>query len=100
MNDFTKGSDGSLDRFDQVEAILALYPNITEIETELLKRWFKKEASAFEAASLASKDSCQKQYLQFRADHLDRLSTMDWLVVAAVVGCLVISTIAYALFAT
>ena len=100
MNDKMMGSDASHDRFDQVEAILASYPDVTEAEIKLLKHWFRKEASAFEVASMASKDSCQKGYLQFRADHVDRFTAGDWIVVAVVIACPVFAAIAYALFAT
>lgn len=99
MYDPTLGSDASLDRFDQVEAILTSYPNVSEAEIELLKRWFRKEASAFEVASIASKDCCQEGYSQFRADHLDRFTTADWVVVA-VIACPVFAAITHALFAT
>lgn len=100
MNDLPVGSDASLNRFDQVEAILVLYPNINEVELQLLKRWFGKEASAFEAASLASKDSCKEGYLRFRADHLDRLTTREWMIVGVVSAILLCSVIAYVLFAS
>ena len=50
------GEPAVFDRFDRIEAILLRYPDIDEAELADLKRWFGKEASAFEVASLASKD--------------------------------------------
>ena len=65
------GEPAVADRFDQIEAILQRYPDIDDGELADLKRWFGKEASSFEVASLASKDSVNPQYGEFRpADSL------------------------------
>lgn len=86
MKDPIAGSVAPPDRFDHVEAILTSYPDVTDGETELLKRWFGKEASAFDVASLASKEACQAGYRQFRADHIDRFSVRDWIVLVAAIA--------------
>jgi len=73
----TDGATAVPDRFDQVEALLLRYPAIAETELDDLKRWFTKEASAFEVASLSSKDELRQQYRAFRAEHIDRLGAAE-----------------------
>ena len=73
----TDGGTAVPDRFDQIEALLLRYPEITETELADLKRWFTKEASAFEVASLSSKDELRQQYRAFRAEHIDRLGAVE-----------------------
>ena len=88
------GASPTGNRFDEVEAILARYPHIEEHELRELQSWFRREASAFEVASLASKESLQSQYVQFRADHIDRFTGRDALavlVVAGLIGAIVVA---------
>lgn len=73
----TDGATAVPDRFDQIEALLLRYPEIAEAELADLKRWFTKEASAFEVASLSSKDELRQQYRAFRAEHIDRLGAVE-----------------------
>ena len=75
------------DRFDHVEALLSRYPELAEAELAELKRWFTKEASAFEVASLSSKDELRANYRAFRAEHVDRLTTAELaaIIIASVV---------------
>ncbi|RJX68001.1 hypothetical protein D6858_08670 [Tsuneonella suprasediminis] len=68
---------GDVDRFDQVEALLGRYPAISQDELNDLKHWFRKEASAFEVASLASKEAIHYGYAQFRREHIDVFSFRD-----------------------
>ncbi|QYJ07067.1 hypothetical protein [Qipengyuania flava] len=75
------GAHAVHDRFDRVEALLSRYPEVAEAELAELKRWFSKEASAFEVASLASKDELRSRYCAFRADHVDKIGTMDMLAI-------------------
>ena len=77
------GSAAASDRFDAIEALLSRYPRIDEAELADLKRWFAKEASAFEVASLASKEELSQQYAQFRAAHIDRFGARDLMVMLA-----------------
>lgn len=79
------GEPAVFDRFDQIEAILLRYPDIDDAELADLKRWFGKEASAFEVASLASKDRVHRQYSEFRKAHVDRLTPLELVAAAAVV---------------
>ena len=72
-NRVPKGSN----RFDYAEHLLSRHPAITEDEVEDLKRWFNKEASAFEVASLASKERIHAGYTAFRADHIDGIKARD-----------------------
>jgi hypothetical protein len=60
------------DRFDHVEDLLSRYPAIAVDEVETLKRWFNKEASAFDVASLASIEGIHASYAAFRAEILER----------------------------
>ena len=66
-------------RFDDIEQLLNSYPEVSEDQLGQLKRWFKKEASAFEVASLASKHPAG--YAKFRADHIDKFSKIEILVI-------------------
>jgi len=78
------GEPAVADRFDQIEAILQRYPDIDDGELADLKRWFGKEAPSFEVASLASKDSVNPQYGEFRKAHVDRLTALEIAAAAAV----------------
>ena len=80
MNDPILGSSASHDRFDHIEAMLTSYPQVSDEEIDRLKRWFTKEATAFDVASLASKPACEVGYRRFRADHVDRFTAKDWVV--------------------
>ena len=79
------GEGAVVDRFDQIEAILQRYPDIEDGELADLKCWFRKEASAFEIASLASKDSLNLQYGEFRKAHVDRLTPLELFAAVAIV---------------
>jgi len=82
------------DRFDHAEALLARYPNLTDPELGDLKHWFRREASAFDVASLASKETLAEPYRLFRAQHVDRFKAKDAIilvgglsfVIAAIIG--------------
>ena len=91
------GEPAVADRFDQIEAILQRYPDIDDAELADLKRWFGKEASAFEVASLAGKDSVERQYGEFRKAHVDRLTPLEIAAAMAVVVVLLAGFAAVAL---
>tara|TARA_R100001126_G_scaffold79201_1_gene47620 strand:+ start:313 stop:609 length:297 start_codon:yes stop_codon:yes gene_type:complete len=93
----TDGELAVFDRFDQIEAILQRYPDIDDAELADLKRWFCKEASAFEVASLAGKDSVERQYGEFRKAHVDRLTPLEIAAAMAVVVVLLAGFAAVAL---
>ena len=80
-----------------IEALLASYPNVTDDELDTLKIWFKREASAFDVAMLASNAEIKSGYAQFRADHLDKITGRDILfgLVAALAVAGVVALIAY-----
>ncbi len=65
------------DRFDAIECLLARYPDIDGSEQAQLELWFRREASAFEIASMASKDTVAEGYPRFRADHIDRFKPVE-----------------------
>ena len=94
MQTATSGVLPGTDRFDYAEDLITRYPNITDAEVKDLKRWFKKEASAFDVASLASKESIHSRYTAFRAEHVDRFTAKDY-AVAALVIALAIAGILY-----
>lgn len=71
------------DRFDAIEALLSRYPNLGGSELADLKRWFAKEASAFDVATLASREELSEQYARFRAEHVDRFNTRDLMIMLA-----------------
>ena len=74
------------DRFDYVESVLSRYPDASAAEVEELKKWFTKEASAFEVASMASKESIHAHYAAFRAEHIDGFGTKDYAVAAVAIA--------------
>lgn len=86
------------DRFDYVESLIARYPNTTEAEVEDLRRWFKKEASAFDVASLASKESIHARYAAFRAEHIDGFRAKDYAVAAAALAVAAAVTFYFAFY--
>src|SRR5690606_24744381 len=65
------------DQMAHVEALLACYPNISEGDLQVLKSWFKREASALDVAMLASEAEINSGYRQFRADHIDKFNSRD-----------------------
>lgn len=65
------------ERLAAIEATLARYPHLDETEVLDLKHWFRREASAFEVASLASKDAITEQYRAFRAKYVDNFDAGD-----------------------
>lgn len=93
MTQTIDGNYAGGNRFDHIEAVLQRYPEIERHELADLKHWFNKEASAFEVASLASKDHLKAPYAQFKAEHLDRLGVREIaytiLVAASVLGLIV-----------
>lgn len=80
--------DGALRR-REVEAALADYPNLSKDRLADVVRWFRKEASALDVATLASNEAIAEPYRRFRAEHIDPLSgsdVMKGLIFAAVAG--------------
>jgi hypothetical protein len=77
------GAAVTADRFDHAEALLARYPDLTAEELSDLEHWFRREASAFDIASLASRESLTEAYQMFRAEHVDRLRLKDALILVA-----------------
>lgn len=79
MSDHSAEAADPSARFDEIEQLLNSYPDVSEEQLVELKRWLKKEASAFEVASLASKQPAG--YAKFRADHIDKFSKTEILVI-------------------
>lgn len=77
------------ERFDAMAALLSRYPHLDELELADLKRWFAKEASAFEVASLASKEELREAYTRFREEHVDRFSARDAMIM--LIGLVVVA---------
>jgi hypothetical protein len=86
------GSAAATERFDAIEGLLSRYPQLEGAELADLKRWFAKEASAFDVASLASKEELREPYTRFRADHVDRFSARDLMYI--LVGLAVVAGVA------
>ena len=61
----------------QIESALADYPHLSEDRLAALIGWFRKEASAFDVAMLASNEAIAEPYRRFRADHIDPLTGKD-----------------------
>lgn len=81
--DIAVGSTAAADRFDAIAALLSRYPHLDDGELADLKHWYAKEASAFDVASLAAKDDLREQYARFRAEHIDRFSARDLMIIFA-----------------
>jgi hypothetical protein len=77
MTDLTADGSTAAARFEAIEATLARYPHLDEAELGDLKRWFRREASAFDVANLASRDAIADQYRAFRAKHVDNFDAGD-----------------------
>ena len=58
----------------EVREALARYPYLDDAELSDLLHWFRKEASAFEAAKMASEPALARPYQRLKAEHLDRIS--------------------------
>jgi hypothetical protein len=85
------------DRFDMAAGLLARYPAIGEAELAELHRWYRKEASAFDVASMASREDVRPGYTAYRADHVDRFTPKD--VLKGLAFTLVMAGIAYVIVA-
>lgn len=72
-------------RFDRMEGLLKSYPNISDEDLRELKHWFAKDASSFEIASIASKDEVEAGYKRFRADHVDKFSALEAIMIGVVI---------------
>ena len=76
----------------QIEAALADYPHLSEERLAAVIRWYRRDASAFDVAMLASNEAIAEPYRRFRADHIDRLTGRDVMkgLLAAAIVCLVV----------
>jgi hypothetical protein len=85
------------DRFDTAATLLARYPELDASELADLKHWYRKEASAYDVASMASRDDVRPGYRAFRAEHVDRFTGAD--VAKGALFALAMAGIAYAIVA-
>lgn len=88
------GSETSQSRNPEIEALVGRYPNLNNDEIATLKHWFKKEASAFDVATLASQESIHYGYRRFREEHVDRFGLREWVVIASIVIAFLAASIA------
>lgn len=89
----TVSQEGAVDgavRRARIEAMLANYPDVSADQLSELRHWFDREASAFDVAMVASNESINHGYRQFKAEHIDRFTMKEivraLLIVAATVG--------------
>lgn len=87
MNNTTTGAT-SAERRAHIETVLAHYPDVSQDELQVLIRWFKHEASALDAGVVSSNPDIQRQYAQFRDEHLDKLKARDFAVIAGVIAAI------------
>ncbi|MFA7601406.1 MAG: hypothetical protein WCY29_00235 [Novosphingobium sp.] len=91
----TQTQDGTARRA-VIEAALAEYPDLTSETLADVIAWFRKEASAYDVAMVASNAAIAERYRRFRADHIDRLTIKDLMkgvafaAAIAVIGVLII----------
>lgn len=76
------------DAFDYARGLLTRYPELSPSEVHDLKRWFLKEASAMDVASMASIEGINAQYAAFRSEHVDRLGLPDYIIILVVIAAL------------
>jgi hypothetical protein len=72
----------------QIEAALADYPHISADRLTALIAWFRKDASALDVAMLASNAALAERYRQFRADHIDPVTSTEVVRVLALLSLL------------
>lgn len=63
----------------EMESVLADYPHLTEERLAALLAWFRNEASALDVATMASNPTVADRYRSFRADHIDPVTTGEWM---------------------
>jgi hypothetical protein len=87
------------ERRSAAERAIARYPDMQPDEIAALVRYIRKEASAFDRASIASNPALQEPYRQFCRDHhFDRLRPVEMaLVVAGILAVVAIMVAMYAL---
>ena len=90
MNNHEAASADPSARFDRIEELLNVYPEVSDEQLLELKRWFKRDSSAFEVASLASKHPIG--YGKFRADHIDKFSKLEMIVITGI-ACVIFAAI-------
>lgn len=74
----TKDGAERAERRARVERLLARYPDLDNHGTQELLAWFRRHASRLEVATLSGDPALGEPYRQFRRDHVDRLSLLDW----------------------
>jgi hypothetical protein len=69
----------------EARAALARYPYISDAELTALLRWFRKEASAIEVATLSADPEVASAFQRFKQEHLDRIkgANLFWKVTTA-----------------
>lgn len=99
MHNTLNGVLTDAERFAHVESLIARYPAITDDQVEDLKRWFDKEASAFDVATLASKEAIHSSYMAFRRKHVDAFRAKDYgtAAIAITIAAALIFYLAYSL---
>ena len=80
-----------------IEALIARYPDLSKGDLAQVLRWFRKEATAYEVAMLASNEGLAAPYRKLRNEHLDRLTPSEKIAVG-LLGTLVLGGL-LALFA-
>ncbi len=81
------------------QAALARYPYLNDAELADLLRWFRKEASALDVASLVADPEIAPSYGQFKQEHLDRIKGVNlfWSAAAAIALATIATTIVWSL---
>lgn len=81
-----------------VERAIAHYPAISEDELHDILHYFRRDASAYDRAIIASNADIHDQYRRFAHDHsLDRLGRVETIMVAVFLVLLVVAVLFFAL---
>ena len=77
MTTYENGTLAGAERMSRMSELLKRYPNVSQDELAEAKAWFRREASALEVATLASREDISAGYTLFRKEHVDRFSPRD-----------------------
>jgi hypothetical protein len=78
MNDINALHSGDAAARSRIEALIAAYPDLAEDDMRLLLRWYRSEASSYDVAMLSARDDLRPGYERFYADHVARISPLNY----------------------
>lgn len=83
MTGTTGGLDMAAEQRARIENAFAAYPHIEPAALDELLHWYRREASAYDVAMIASNERLAEGYRRFRAERIDPIRWRDILRVLA-----------------